>query len=48
MESQAFAEMVGVEQFADADAELAADLVLVAGADAAAGGADGLRRRPLR
>ena len=32
--------MIGVQQLADADAEPPADLVLVARADAAAGGAD--------
>ena len=34
--------MIGVQQLADAHGGDAADLVLVAGADAAAGGADGL------
>ena len=40
--AQPFAQMIGVQQLADADAADPADLVLVARADAAAGGADGL------
>ena len=38
--AQPLAQVVRVEQFADADAAAPADLVLVARADAAAGGAD--------
>ena len=45
---QPLAQMIGMEQLADADGDDAADLVLVARADAAAGGADGLLRRPPR
>ncbi len=44
--AQPLAQVLGIQQFADADAGDAADLVLVARADAAAGGADGLFRRP--
>ena len=44
---QPFAQMIGIEQLADAHGGDAADLVLVAGADAAAGGADGLFRPRL-
>ena len=40
MARQPLAQVVRVQQFADADAAAAADLVLVARADAAAGGAD--------
>ena len=40
--SEPLAQVIGIEQLAEADGELPADLVLVAGADAAAGGADGL------
>ena len=45
--AESFAQVLRVEQFAEADGELPAQLVLVAGTDAAAGGADGLAARAL-